>query len=302
MKREAKDIFRIPLELERSVPSKARSAQGAQRRRRSPARFAAGVRAGPFAHDPVNDLCAAALVDRPRSADRSSDPRLPQCGPPGRALVRPTASGDGAAWRGQWPTEIMGLRRGERLLVLGNRRGTGTGARPIATGFAYVDRVSGRPESMHLAADFPSRTLPVALRLRGRGIDGMSGGPVIAPDGRVVGVFVAAGGGFGYAIPLDPADGPPVGGVAVQPFGTAERSPTRAASLASPCDQGVAGSRPAPCAAARVRAPAVGLVFVHTHANPYPGLLHTVADTHWPVPIRCRRQGHGVAPSVAVAG
>lgn len=117
---------------------------------------------------------------------------------------------------------FMALRRGERLLVLGNPGGTWTGARPTATYFVYLGRVSDQPESMNPAADFPARVLPVALWMRGHGIEGMSGGPVIAPDGRVVGVFVAAGGGFGYAIPLDPEDGRPVGGVGVKAVGRAD--------------------------------------------------------------------------------
>ena len=117
---------------------------------------------------------------------------------------------------------FMDLRRGERVVVLGNPGGTWTGGAPTATFFTYDGLIDDQPEAPDPGAHFAPRVLPVALVLRGHGIGGMSGGPVIAPDGRVVGVFVAANSAFGYAVPLDPTYGLPVGGVAMKPAGTAE--------------------------------------------------------------------------------
>ena len=117
---------------------------------------------------------------------------------------------------------FMDLRRGETVMVLGNPAGTWTGARAAVSYFTYEGLSEDQPERPDPGAHFAPRVLPVALVLSGHGIGGMSGGPVIAPDGRVVGVFVAAGGGLGYAIPLDPKYGLPVGGVAMKPAGTAE--------------------------------------------------------------------------------
>lgn len=117
---------------------------------------------------------------------------------------------------------FMRLHRGQRLLVLGNPGGTWTGAKPTVSYFRFEGLQSDLSESHDPGAHFPNRTLPVVLVLRGKGIGGMSGAPVINGQGLAVGVFVAAGPGYGYAVPLDPTTGVPIGGIPKKAAGAAE--------------------------------------------------------------------------------
>lgn len=132
-------------------------------------------------------------------------------------------------WQAQWGRDpaIRGalplgdwqaVAQGQQLLVIGNPGGDWqqNGDRPTLAYATYLGAGNNVLESGDGTPNgWPGADLPTVMVLYGTFHPGDSGSPVVNEAGQVVGVFVAVdtANGEGYAIPLDPTTGAPVGGV-----------------------------------------------------------------------------------------
>ena len=107
------------------------------------------------------------------------------------------------------------LTPGESLLVIGNRHNSwAQDGQPVVSGATFFGLQTNVQENAS-PSGWPGGTVPDVLAFWTDAASGDSGAPVVDANGHVVGVFIMVGAAYGYAVPLNPQTGMPVGGAAV---------------------------------------------------------------------------------------